>query len=67
MEHSNECNKLYKQNFSISSDINKDINTYEEFKNSLIEYLNVNPLINYTSFRKFATDLYYKTQSSFEI
>ena len=44
-----------------------NINNYEEFKKSLIEYLNKNPIINYADFRKYATDLYYKIERKFEI
>ena len=58
---------VYEKNNSIPCDINKEINNYEEFKKALIEYLNINPIINYMTFRKYATDLYYKINCSFQI
>lgn len=66
-DHSEECNILYEHDISIPSNFNNNIKIYEDFKKSLIEYLNKNPIINYSNFRKYATDLYYKTKCTFEI
>ena len=66
-DHSEECNRLYNQNISIPSNFKNNINNYEEFKKNLTDYLNKNPIINYTDFLKYATDLYYKIECTFEI
>ena len=47
--------------------INKEIDNYKNFRKVLIEYLNLNPLIKYLDFRKYVSELYEKTNCSFNI
>ena len=47
--------------------INKKMDNYKNFREVIIKYLNLNPLIKYSDFRKYASELYEKTNFSFNI
>ena len=48
-------------------DINIDIDNYKNFKDCLIKFLNLNPMIKYYDFRKEAYNIYNNNKCSFKI
>ena len=65
--HSKECIQLSKKLYDNIGNINKEIDNYKNFWEVLIEHLNLNPIIKYSDFRKYASELYEKTNCSFNI
>ena len=66
-EHSKFCEEHKKQKFENLADINIEVKNYKSFRKDLIEYLDFNPIIKYTDFKKKANKLYYKNKCNFEI
>ena len=66
-EHSEYCNNKVKEKYTNDVDLNAAINNYKNFKEELIKFLNLNPIIKYTDFKEKATKLYYKNNCQFKI
>ena len=49
------------------ANIETEINNYTDYEDDLISYLNKNPLISYTVFKKKAIDIYLKHEYEFTI
>ena len=66
-EHSKKCDDLIKEKFDNFQNINLEINNYKNFRNGLIEFLNVNPMITYPDFVKESYKIYNNNNCTFDI
>ena len=66
-ENSEYCNNKVNEKYTNDLDLNAAINNYKNFKDELIKFLNLNPIIKYTDFKEKATKLYYKNNCQFKI
>lgn len=66
-DHSDYCQMKSNKSYTNLADINSEINNYKNFKDELINYLNINPVIKYGDFKEKAINLYYKNNCNFKI
>ena len=65
-DHSKYCKDNHCTFVDNLSDINKYVKNYKNFRKTLFEYLDANPLVNYKTFKEKAHILYYKIKCIFE-
>ena len=66
-DHSEKCIKLESQKYENFKEINLEIDNYKKFRENLINYLNLNPIITFYEFTKKAQTLYDDNGCTFEI
>ena len=65
--HSSLCNKEQLPEYENKAEIEKEINNYNELKETLLSYLNKNSMVTYKKFLKIAYKTYETNQCNFKI
>lgn len=58
---------IIKEKYENFADIKAEVKKYNHFRNILIEYLEKNPIIQYTEFKNKAICYYYKNRCNFKV
>ena len=66
-QHSEECESTFKSEILNKAEIDVEINNYEEFRESLKNYLKNYPIVTFSEFKKYGQELYYKKENNFSI
>ena len=66
-DHSERCKYIMNQKFENYQSLNEEISNYKNFREHLIEFLKLNPIITYREFTKEAQKIYDENKCNFEI
>ena len=66
-DHSDKCKNIKKIEYENIQSINKEISNYKNFREELINYLNLNPVISFHDFAKEGQSIYDKNNCNFTV
>ena len=66
-DHSDKCKNIKKQSYENIQNINTEISNYNNFREELIKFLNLNPVISFHDFAKEGQNLYDKNSCNFNV
>ena len=63
--HSDFCNKKINELYENKAEIEAEVNNYKEFRKEIKDWLEKNPIVKYSEFKKKAISFYYRCQCNF--